>query len=269
MGNTQSGKPVIIQQAPISNGAAAVLTQNKFDNLIWKKGYNVYLDKAMDCPCRNVGDAQSQTACRNCGGSGYIFINRTKTKMVIQGMNADTKFKEWSKELRGTAKITCLNANKLVFMDRVTFIDTLSTVTQVVIGKEHDDSIYRAMVVYPIKEVEAAFIYIDNNTKLTRAIEGVHYNIVDENWIEFISGSEFITMTIRYKHNPMYYIIDEARAIMSTPNKDEEIQEMPLHAIGRLAHYVLDQDKFNGGYLFNNNFIPDECGVEVKIPCES
>lgn len=270
MSDTQTGVSVIIQQTPPKNNGRADFNQGLFDTTVWDKGYNVYIDKGLSCPCRNTGDSQALTACRNCGGSGFIFINRTKTKAVIQAMNIESTFKEWSFERKGTAKITVINDNKLSFMDRITLIDATSNITQLVKGKLHSDNKYRGMVTYPIKEIEAAFIFVDENTPLTHAIEGTHFTVVDGNWIEFANGFETVTMTLRYKHNPMYYIEDETRTVMTTikaQSGKEELQQMPLSAIGRAAHYVLNQQKFNTAYLFNNNFIPDECGIVIKEPC--
>lgn len=267
-----SGQVILQPLPPKVKGNRVDFLKTYFDDLVANKGYRVYLDKAMDCPCANNGDNQGLSACKNCGGSGYFWINRTLTKMVMQAMNLDTKFKEWSLVNLGTVKITTLNDNVLSMMDRITILDALSTHTETLHGKLHEgDNKYRAMTIYPVVEIEAAFLFVNTETKLTRAIEGTHFSIVDNSWIEFLSpyGTENVTLSIRYRHRPTYYVKDCPRNIMTTNVLESGFdipEEMPLHAVARIADLVLNRDNFNSDYLLDNSF-EESCGTNYITPC--
>lgn len=267
---------VILQTPPTTiSKDVAVLNQSDFDSLIWNKGYNVYYDKAIKCPCRNISDNQALTTCHNCGGSGWVFINKTKTKMVFQSMNIETKYKDWSEVKLGTVRISSLNKERVSFMDRVTLIDSVMTTSQILHFKMHSDDKLRAMCIYPIKSIEAMFMFSQVNQALTLLKEGEDFIIKEQNWIELddtFINVEHPTITIRYEHNPMYHIIDTSRNIMTTDiysGSDEKSlihQQMPLFSIGRLAHYVLDEEVYNGDYLFDNSFVQD-CQIQTTQTC--
>ena len=92
-------KPITIQTPPNTVGQPSVqLVKNDFDVAIEKKGYRVYHDKASKCPCASKNGGAPQSNCKNCGGSGWFYINRTRTRMVVQSMNINTTNKEWSEE---------------------------------------------------------------------------------------------------------------------------------------------------------------------------
>jgi len=121
MADNQTGNQIIQQTPPNTQGKTRVdLDKSDFDALVWQKGYDVYVDKAMKCPCRNTPDSQALSNCRNCGGSGWIFFNRKETRMVLQSMNANNRYQEWSEEKLGTVRITSLNKEQLTYMDRIT-----------------------------------------------------------------------------------------------------------------------------------------------------
>lgn len=271
MSNTQTGQQVIAKTPPpLIPGNRVDFNKSIFDQVVYEKGYKVYVDKAISCPCANLGDNQALSSCRNCGGSRYVYINRFSTQIVLQAMNIDTKFKEWSQEMIGTVKITTLNSDRLSLMDRIIVREAESITTEIIHGKRHADGFYRQKTIYPLVSIEAAFIFNGETNKLIHAIEGVHFEIEDENWIKFKDPYNFdlVTMTLRYVHRPMYYVMDNTRNVMVTSVESEvNPASLPLHAIGRLAHYWLDQQKLNGEYLFNNNFESEDCSTQYENQC--
>lgn len=258
--NNLSGKS-FIQATPVNTeGKARVdLVKSDFDAFIWQKGYDVLLDRAIKCPCRNVSDNQGLSDCKNCGGSGWVFINRKQTRVVIQSMNKDTQFKEWSMERLGTARISSLNEERLAYMDRLTVTNATVVTSQTIHFKLHSDGIYRSPIIYPIKKVIYAFIFKGSNVPLHKAEENVDFTIKEGNWIELDQqhNQENATLSIRYEHNPMYHVVDINRDVMtskkSVGGKDFD-KNLPISGIARLAHYVLDEQNFNGDFLLNNSY---------------
>lgn len=268
MPDNLTGSSYITQTPPNTQGKARVdLIKSDFDALVWQKGYDVFLDKAIKCPCRNVPDAQGLSNCKNCGGSGWLFINRKKTRMVIQSMNIDTRYKEWSEEKLGTARITALNEEQLAYMDRITVATGMITTSQVLFFKKHSDGKWRAMCIYPILELVDAFIFDKPEDPLIKAEKGQDFEIVNKNWIELSethTQKEHPTISLRYRHNPMFHVVDLTRNVMTTKaiQKGKDIDtSMPLSAVAKLAHYVLDEQNFNGDYLNDNDYSE---GCDVK-----
>lgn len=258
---------IIAQTLPDQAGKARVdLVKSDFDVIISQKGYDVYHDKCYKCPCANEPNGHAQSSCRNCGGSGYIFVNRTETKMVIQSMTLDTKFKSWSKELMGTARITAFNEQELAYMDRIT-VRNAEMISNEVLHFKLDISgggagILRAYCRFNIIGIDAIYLFKSPTEKL-QVLTTDDFTIIDGQWIEL--GSEFVglensTITIRYTHHPQYHILEltrntiESYVLKKTDNLNrDESDKFPVSAVGRLANFVLDQENYGLDYLFNNS----------------
>jgi len=119
---------------------------------------------------------------------------------------------------------------------------------------------------FRIRNLIDAFIFKHSTDPLIKAERATDYEIVNHNWIELdqrhvdanlSETKQYPTMSIRYQHNPMYHIIDINRDTMTTKvltkGRDGNVS-LPLSAVGRSAHYVLDEENFNGDYLNNNDY---------------
>lgn len=256
-----------IQKTPVNTqGSARVdLVKMDFETLIQNKGYDVYHEKAVKCPCHVKNDGNPLSNCRNCGGSGWVFINKVETRMVLMGINIDTKFKEWSEEKLGTVKVSARDCDQLAFMDRITVIDGEVTTSQVIYPRLIDGSM-RAKTIYSIKEVQEIFSYNGPDQKLRLLTEGAAGDYTIENNILVLSEEfndvENLSISVRYTHAPQFHIIDLQRETMVTRVKDKENGGsdidvlMPISAVARRTHYVLDEQNFTGDYLFDNTYDP-------------
>lgn len=268
MSSNSGNKPLIQQTPPNLQGQARVdLRKRDFDAIVWQKGYNVYLDKALRCPCRNSNDHQALSSCKNCGGSGWVYLNRYQTKMVLQSMNLDTKFKEWSEERIGTVRITAMKRDELAFMDRITLIDGREIVNDVVFPKEYYGEL-RARVNYEILEIDEIFLFDSTGLPLKQLTEGIDFEILQDNLnrptnlLRFdtqYSGLENMTVSIRYQYAPQFHVLDITRSIMATQELDKSdgsdiVSQMPVSAMGRRSHYVLDEQNYNNDFLLDNSY---------------
>jgi len=244
--------------APNLQGKARVdLVKTDFDALVWQKGYDVIVEKAIECPCRNRPDGMALSNCRNCGGSGWVFYNPNQTRMVIQSINKDTQYKEWSKENLGTAKITALNEQRLSYMDKITIINSIQSLNETLFLKQHTDGKYRVMTTYPIIDIVDIFRFADSDSPLIK-LTSDDYSIQHNQWIELNNVNEqYPTISVRYLYNPVYYILDVNRDVMTskklTAGKDID-KDFPVSAVGRAAHYILDSQNYNQDYLLDNSY---------------
>lgn len=271
MSSNSNSNPIISQTPPNLQGQSRVdLRKRDFDAIVWQKGYDVYLDKALRCPCRSGNDHQALSSCKNCGGSGWLYLNRYKTKMVLQSMNLDTKFKEWSEERIGTVRITSMNRDELAFMDRITVIEGRTIVNDVVFPKDYYGEL-RARVNYEILEIDEIFLFSSAGAPLKRLFEGVDFDILQDNqgrptnllrFDQQYSGMDQMTVSIRYQYAPQFHVMDVTRQIMNTQELDKStgadiISDMPVSAMGRRSHYVLDEQNYNNDFLLDNSYAQD------------
>lgn len=255
------GKQIITTTpSPNSAGQPQVkLRKSDFDALIWDKGYPVYHDKAIRCPCKEE-PSDNLSTCRNCGGSGWLFINRSQTKMVVQSMNQDTQFKEWSDENRGTARISAMSEDKLSFMDRITLYESESIYNEVLYPKLYNGNNF-AFTMYEVVEVLDIFLFQGANRKLKVLELDVDYTISSNKIIlNSLYASGVSKISIRYIHRPQFHIIDVMRNIMDSEIFDPSTLSgkrsvpFPISAIGKIAHYTLDPINYDGDYLFDNSY---------------
>lgn len=280
---------VITKTAPKgAGGPQANLVQNEFDKLIWNKGYDVLYEKALKCPCKSKSTGQ-QSDCKNCGGTMWIFINPTNTKMVLQSMSAITKYKEWSEEKSGTVSITCMSNEELCHMDRITVLKGNSIFHEVLFLKTDiadtsesvsesqstsdsviSQSVYFFNTIYDIKQVLYIGIFNGTQNKLVPLKYGIDFTYIDnkiflstETAEEYVNPSleeQDISITLRYKHAPQYHVLDIPRETIQSNTKfgpldTEKVIDLPIHAVGRRSHYVLDAENFDGTRILNNDNI--------------
>lgn len=239
--------------------------KREIDIVIYQKGYTVIHEKALKCPCKPKGEGGQLSSCQNCGGTGWIFINPKQTRMVLHSMNINTQYKEWSEENRGTASITCSDLEEISFMDKITLSESLSIYSETLHSTVDTGSLL-FFSIYPIVELEYIGLFKSNDEPIQRLVKDLDYtlerNIISLN-SSFDSLGDDLTITVRYKHNPQYYIIDLPRNTMSTKVDDGGIERspinLPIHAIGRYAHYVLDTENLVGNRLIDNSFIEHTC----------
>ena len=248
--------------------------QNEFDRLIWEKGYRVIHEKALQCPCKSNRTNQ-QSNCMNCGGTGWVFINPSETRMILRNMNENTQYKAWSEENLGNVNISTFNVTRLVRMDRITLIEEVADFNEVRHFRMNDDkTILFAYCSYHIKEVDYVGLFVKEDQTFKRLTLNDDYTF-DGNKIfltsKYNAGYEddnTYSVTIRYHHQPQFHVLDINRQVMmSRKSYDgvEETPQMPLSAIGRRAHFVLDTENIAHTRLLDNSFIDNTCEKQIKV----
>lgn len=273
MGNGKSilQQPATTYQTPPTHTIPRVgWDVNRFESLIQNQGYDVYIDRALRCPCCDRNNGQALSTCKNCGGRGWIFVDRTETRIIAQHMDSKKKYADWGEVNYGTASFTSKGIDKLGFMDRIILMQLEEAYSETLLPVLEDDEI----VAYPIYEpllITNAYLLASASSPLIPLTTNDY--TVEGNKIKFeASLLEKVTMTldinskelplqitIRYTHYPVYHVIDVNRELMKVREgklcqyNDEQLRQMPINVVARKAHYLFQQQR---SVLFDNSVIP-------------
>lgn len=256
-------KSIIEKTPPSQIGYPRVsFDEGAFNALVWQKGYDVTIERAIKCPCQ-TRDNSALSNCRNCFGTGWVFLQSYKTKAVMQNMNRQTKYSNWSIEMLGTVSISLQESDKLGEMDRITIINdtknnNTSYISQNLELRDTSENPYVFLSYKPI-EIGNVFIYIDENSKLIE-LNNTEYSIDSAN--NYILNINLQTLpvnsmiSVNYKHEIQYHILDIPHDVRNSftinSNGREEQTLLPINCIARKAHYVLDTDNRLGTSFIDN-----------------
>lgn len=229
-----------------------------FETIIQQKGRKVILEKSLQCPCKGKSTNQ-QSNCKNCGGTGWIFVNPKETRMVLQGMNITPNYKAWSEEIVGDLKVTASDTEELTFMDRITMVDGRAIFNEVLFFKTRGANTF-AFSSYNIKEVKFAGYFKGTDQPLQKLVFDVDYTF-ENNIVRIINPlitpvQNEISISIRYIHAPQYLMIDMKRESMETfvVEETEKMVHLPISGTARRQHYILTAPNLNGDNFVSNNY---------------
>ena len=248
-----------IAQTPpqADNKIGAYFDKTSFDALVYQKGLQIIHETALQCPCKS-DDTNQLSNCKNCGGSGWLFVNPTETRCVIQSLNAVTEFKDWSEKVRGMVKITGLDTDQYSTMDRLTILKA-NSIHNEVIHLSKKDAAFFGYTTYNIKKPIVCARFEDPTSALVQLTMGIHYTI-DRNLIKIsdntLNGRDRLQITFRYFHAPQYHVIEMSRETMDQwkdQNSGKQIY-LPVHGMAQRTHYHLDQENIVKNRLIENGF---------------
>lgn len=257
-----STKNILSSPGPNLTGVASPeFFKNEFDGAIWLKGYDVILERALRCPC-HAPDAPLIN-CQNCLGTGYFYINPTKTKALITGINQNNQYKNWTEALLGTISITVRDVDKsnMSYLDRVTIEKEFSYYSENLVIRKNETNSF-VFTTYKATDVKAIYLFISSSEKLFK-LDKNDYSINPNNPYCIIFNedlSEEQIASVYYQHNPQYLILDlphEIRASWVKDKKTGELNriELPVQGIGRRCHLInIEKPNFDGGgTIINDN----------------
>jgi hypothetical protein len=138
--------------------------RSDFERIISQKGADILFEKALMCPCKSKS-TNSQSNCKNCGGSGWLFVNPKETRMLVSGLSIVNDVKPWSEEERGTIVISASDTEELAFMDRLTLINGEAIYQEVLHFKRDGGEVF-AYTAYPIKKLLYGGLFLSSTTPL-------------------------------------------------------------------------------------------------------
>lgn len=252
---------------------------DRFDSAILKHGYNVHHHRALRCPCVNKGTGSALPDCQNCRGLGWFYINKTKTKALMQNLGNSPKYDSWTEKNAGTTTITTLYDDDVSYMDKFEIVDLEANFTQVLDIKynENLDSLFSFTIYKPLQVYEI-FAFVDSFSpllKLNSKEENPNdwdYELIDntitfntDKWYEIYQSGN-MSVSLRYKHIPVYCVIDIQREVFKARDQsdcssipcdlgqnDLHLRGMPQKSIGRRLHYIWDANNQNGPSVFDNS----------------
>lgn len=253
-------KVVIIESQPNINPMFPSPDFNKddFNDSIWNKGLKVLHEKTVKCPCKTKGVDAHLSSCANCQGTGWVVIDGVQTKMLMTSINASTKYRAWSEENIGTVSISADVRDKFAFMDKVTLLDSRAIISELLYPIVFNGVIF-SYTIYNILAIKELFLFVSDTLPLKRLFQGVDYSL-DRNKI--ILDSQYIglvdpQMSVRYEYNLVFGIIDIPHDIRNSYVIDENGRntsiELPVQAIGRRFHYLIDGLNYAGDNLIDNS----------------
>lgn len=248
---------------------------NRFETLIQTQGYDALIDRALRCPCCDKATGQAMSTCKNCGGRGWFFVDRTETRLLAQHMDSKKRYDEWSQVNRGTASITTRGIDKLGFMDRIILTQLEEWFSETL----HPVLFDGQLIAYPIYEpleITNMFLFASDAAPLVPLSVDMYsvvgnkivfsenvVNLVDLESLDIKDVNEIpLHITIRYSHYPVYHVIDMNRELMRVregklcgQGYDEYLRQMPINVLARKAHYIFDNQKWDEVY-YDNTVIP-------------
>ena len=248
---------------------------NNFESLIQTQGYDALIDRALRCPCCDKATGQAMSTCKNCGGRGWFFVDRTETRLLAQHMDSKKRYDEWSQVNRGTASITTRGIDKLGFMDRIILTQLEEWFSETL----HPVLFDGQLIAYPIYEpleITNMFLFASDAAPLVPLSADMYsvvgnkivfsenvVNLVDLESLDIKDVNEIpLHITIRYSHYPVYHVIDMNRELMRVregklcgQGYDEYLRQMPINVLARKAHYIFDNQKWDEIY-YDNTAIP-------------
>lgn len=260
-------KPLLHKTTLHSPASNTALDKNKFNASIDGKGYDISLERALKCPCINLATGQARLTCTNCGGSSWLFVNKIQTRAVIQGMNRETKYKQWTAQDAGKASITFRgDIIDVGFMDRVINLDLISNFSQTLYLQQlvEGTGAWVAQTIYFPEEITLAYIFKDDDSPLIALENAVDFSIVENKFtllntdvLGEILRPENPVVTIRYTHKPMFHIAEITRERVAArrincSNSVKTLEQLPIHAIGIRAHQMFDRPGLDGSENIDN-----------------
>ncbi len=241
--------------------------KNSFEAAVWLKGYWVFIEKAVRCPCEGkIKNALS--SCTNCYGVGFFFINSMRTRALVTSINKDTRYKEWSPELIGNISVSVRDDLKenLSFYDKITFYEKFGYHSEVLPIRNSGQEPSQAFVylVYRPVEILDVWVFDGSENPLMRLTTAEYETNPNNPYILNINITTPPTnfnnvIAVRYRHQVQYNVIDiphEIRASNVTNTDGQLVRiDLPVNAIGRRSHLLLaERPNFDGTGIQNNSY---------------
>lgn len=233
--------------------------KDEFEKAIFAKGYDVTLETALRCPCH--GRDAALPDCQNCFGTGYFYVNPTKTKALITGINQNNQYKNWTEALLGTFAVTVIDKDKpnLGYFNRITFETEYSYFSENLEIREMNGEFF-VFTTYRVIDLISLHTFISSTEKLSKTNQA-HIN--PENPYCLILDFEPPmngVVSVYYKHRVEGHILDivhEVRASWETSKIKGSLQkiQLPVQAIVRRSHLIaIEKPNFDGsGVIINDN----------------
>ena len=260
----------VAQKPNLLNQPNSFFRKGDFEALIQMKGYDLELSKACKCPCMTA-ENHALPSCTNCNGYGWFFINPIMTRGLLSSINLNTKFKEWSEELLGTAALTLREGQRISFMDRIIIKNSANIDNKVIYSENltlrgNTGSEFVFLSFRPI-DIIAVHVFNGDSKKLyfmnatTYSIDSTVNEYILKFNFDFSQVSDFNNVvSVLYKHELQYHVLDIQHDIRNSFKVDGNGRDaqivLPISGIVRKANNILSIKDRNGEGTQDNS-IPE------------
>lgn len=259
--------PIVDTTPPSLSLPQPIWKPELFESLIHNNGYDVYIERALRCPCVDRSSGQALATCKNCLGRGWFFVDKRQTRVVSQSMANLRRNSDIGEINRGTARITSRAVDRLAFMDKIIFLELVAYYTEVLRPVMYEGELVAYPIYEPI-EITNAYVFVGDTVKLLPLNESMYKIkenrvVFDESILDEIEATDVnqkqpdLSISVRYSYHPVYHVIDVNRELMKVKERngctfsDEKLKNMPILVLARKSHYIFDQQAFNRE-LFDN-----------------
>lgn len=238
-----------LQQSPNTIGyASPEFTKGAFDAAIVQKGYKIYQERAISCPCCNT-QGHATPSCPYCGGTGYFYIEPTETIALITGVNVNTKYKEWTLDNAGTIALTTFDEGlNFSFFDKITFKEKYGIFSE---SKRVRVNAGEKFVWLSFKPVRILKVFTMNVAGIMIELPQSDYVVDGDYRLKLLNpgiNTESV-VSVYYKHYIQYNVIDLPHELRASNITDENgnLQkiDLPVQAIARRSNFVFNENSNN------------------------
>lgn len=237
-----------LQQSPNTTGyPSPEFDKGAFDAAITQKGYKIYQERAIACPC-GIDAGHPNPSCPHCGGTGYYYIDPTEVICLITGVNMNTKYKEWTMDNAGTIAVSTYDEGlNFAFFDKLTFKEKFGLFTENRVVRTFNNEPFIWITFKPYKIYQITMIQGFDIVTVDPTLYSVGYD--GNEYVVFFSPDAGVTektiVSVYYKHYVQYNVIDLPHEIRASNKTDEngnlEKIDLPVQAIARRANYVVNE----------------------------
>jgi len=230
--------------APISDQelktARADFVKDDFDRLVEQKGLVLIHEITYKCSCIREINGSALSHCPDCGGGGYVFDDPYEIKGVIQAINYNPKFMQYSEVNVGTAMLTTRYTNRIGWRDRITvkngetiFMENIFPVLRTVNGIQELSALLNYSSIEVIKVfMNGATTSTDTCKPQVPLVEGTDFTVDGRKFklsddimnAHIASKCDKAYVSIRYLHHPQYLVMDIQKDIRNTNVIENEVE---------------------------------------------
>ncbi len=230
--------------------------RDAFTAALQSKGYDVVWEQAAFCPNRGragIGNKDHPIACTFCDGSGWVFHNPKRTRMLITGVSLQQNFYAQGGWSSGRVNVTAQPEYRFHEWDRITLCTGVGRFPEILRrqpGTDLDKPKYTPLCV-------AYLSWIDRSKTLRVFTQEEDFVLTDEGYIQWPDprkrpddGSYY---SISYEYHPRYVIQELSHQHRMSTVKDVHY-EFPVAGTARLDFLIRDESKDDPQTEYENPF---------------
>jgi hypothetical protein len=222
----------------------------EFNRVLLQHGKRVTWRKAMLCPCLNETTGQADLVCKECDGSGYVYVDPLPIKAHMVSFEKNTrlyeKFGLWAS---GEVSVSVQPNYRLGYRDSIEMTDDLMNFNELIKkgnrvgGKRADLPAHIDAARYRIAQLTKALVMPKDSAGIISLEVGASLRLTDQGLIEWLPAGERLVpdgsyVSVHYDYHPVWIVTSHPHAQRSdvalTGLPNEAAVALPLQASAQL-----------------------------------